>query len=95
VEFSGRGTEDIFNGVQSKAARAILPVSLHELARRKLDQLDFAPSIADLNYPPGNKLEILKGNRKGQHSIRINVQYRICFRWADGRKEAVEIVDYH
>jgi proteic killer suppression protein len=94
VEFAGRGTEDIFNGVGSKAARATLPPGLHEIARRKLDQLDFAASITDLAHPPGNKLELLKGNRKGQHSIRINAQYRICFRWADGRKEDVEIVDY-
>ena len=95
MEFAERGTEDIFNGVRSKAARAILPSGLHELARRKLDQLDFAASVADLNHPPGNKLEALKSDRKGQHSIRINAQYRICFRWAEGRKEGVEIIDYH
>jgi proteic killer suppression protein len=95
VEFADRGTQDVYNGLNSKAARAILPSNLHQLARRKLDQLDFAPSVSDLNFPPGNKLEALKGDRKGQHSIRINGQYRICFDWADGRKENLEIVDYH
>ncbi len=64
-------------------------------ALRKLDMLDAAVRLADLRSPPGNRLEALKGDRKGQHSIRINDQWRVCFRWSDEGPEAVEIVDYH
>jgi len=64
-------------------------------ARRKLRMLDAADSILDLRSPPGNHLEALKGNRKGQHSIRINDQYRICFVWRGGHAHHVEITDYH
>jgi proteic killer suppression protein len=64
-------------------------------ARRKLLLLDGAVSLSDLRSPPGNHLEALKGDRKGQHSIRINDQWRICFVWRDGGAEDVEIVDYH
>jgi len=64
-------------------------------ARRKLLLLDGAGALSDLRYPPGNRLEALKGNRQGQHSIRINNQWRICFVWHDGGGEQVEIVDYH
>jgi toxin HigB-1 len=64
-------------------------------ARRKLIYLNQARSLQDLMAPPGNRLEALKGNRKGQHSIRINDQWRICFRWSDGHAHDVEIVDYH
>jgi proteic killer suppression protein len=64
-------------------------------AQRKLLQLDSAVLLSDLNSPPGNHLEALKGDRKGQHSIRINKQWRICFRWHDGDAYDVEIVDYH
>ena len=69
--------------------------ALAKVARRKLLYLDAATSLNDLRSPPGNRLEALKGNRKGQHSIRINDQYRICFVWLDGGAESVEIVDYH
>ncbi len=65
------------------------------MARRKLDQLDSASAISDLAVPPGNKLEVLKANRKGQHSIRVNQQFRICFNWTEGGPSDVEIVDYH
>lgn len=64
-------------------------------ARRKLQYLHAAGALEDLRVPPGNRLEALKGDRKGQHSIRINRQWRICFRWVDGFAEDVEIVDYH
>jgi proteic killer suppression protein len=64
-------------------------------ATRKLDQLDSVTSIEDLTIPPGNMLESLKGNRKEEHSIRINQQYRICFKWSDSGPDHVEIVDYH
>jgi toxin HigB-1 len=65
------------------------------MAEQKLDMLDAADALIDLTSPPGNRLEKLKGDRKGQHSIRINQQYRICFRWTPEGAEAVEIVDYH
>ena len=95
MEFADRGTEDIYDGVNSDRARKSLPVSLHEKARSKLSILAFAESTDDLRAPPGNHLEKLRGDRAGQHSIRINDRYRICFRWGvDGATE-VEIVDYH
>jgi proteic killer suppression protein len=65
------------------------------VARRKLRQLEIAGRIDDLKVPPGNRLEALKGKRRGQYSIRINEQWRVCFRWADAGAEDVEIVDYH
>ena len=68
---------------------------MQQTARRKLMQLDAARMIDELRIPPGNRLEILKGNRKGQWSIRINDQWRLCFRWEDGNAEDVQIVDYH
>lgn len=93
--FKSLGTEDIFNGLSTKAARKTCPSNLWKIATRKLDQLDSAEEINDLRVPPGNRLEPLKGSRKGQYSIRINQQYRICFRWTKYRPEEVEIVDYH
>lgn len=68
---------------------------IESVARRKLDQLDAATQLRDLAAPPGNRLEALQGNRKGQHSIRINDQWRVCFVWTDQGPEDVEIVDYH
>ena len=65
------------------------------MARNKLVILDAAPELNDLRIPPGNRLEALKGDRKGQHSIRINDQWRICFKWSDGDAYEVEINDYH
>lgn len=65
------------------------------VARRKLRQLEIADRLDDLRVPPGNRLEALKGNRYGQHSIRVNDQYRVCFRWTGAGAEDVEIVDYH
>ena len=70
-------------------------VSIERVALRKLRQLQIAENISDLRVPPGNRLEALKGDRKGQHSIRINDQYRICFRWTSAGASNVEIVDYH
>ena len=72
-----------------------LPVSLQRPALRKLLLLDAAVSLDDLRVPPGNRLEALRGDRAGQYSIRINDQWRICFRWRGGNVEDVEIVDYH
>ena len=93
--FKDIGTEDIFNGKNSKDARKICPTSLWKIATRKLDQLDSVTSLQELRIPPGNQFEALSGNRKGQHSIRINTQYRICFQWTELGPEEVEIVDYH
>ena len=70
-------------------------VSIEAIARRKLRQLDIAAQLGDLRVPPGNRLEPLKGDRVGQYSIRINDQWRICFRWTEAGAEDVEIVDYH
>ena len=69
--------------------------NIEAVARRKLDQLDAASELRDLSSPPGNRLEALSGNRKGQHSIRINDQWRVCFVWTDSNARGVEIVDYH
>ena len=89
--FKDKDTEAIFNG---KFVRRI-PQSIAPLAARKLNQVHAAGSLDDLRIPPGNRLEALTGDRKGQHSIRINEQWRICFRWTQAGPEAVEIVDYH
>jgi len=93
--FRDAGTEDIFNGANTRAARQACPESLWKVAFRKLDQLDSVAALADLRVPPGNQLEILTGDRKGQFSIRINRQYRICFDWTEAGPDRVEIVDYH
>lgn len=93
--FYNKGTEDIFNGFNSREARNLCPRDLWKIAFRKLDQIDVSTLLTDLQVPPGNRLEALKGNRRGQHSIRINNQYRLCFKWIDGGAEDVEIVDYH
>ncbi|WP_374689145.1 type II toxin-antitoxin system RelE/ParE family toxin [Promineifilum sp.] len=87
--------EDIFNGVNSKAARRACPQSLWRIAVRKLDQLDSVSSLDESRIPPGNRLEALSGDRAGQFSIRINEQYRICFVWQEDGPAEVEIVDYH
>jgi toxin HigB-1 len=93
--FKDRATEDIFNGVDSKAARKVCPKNLWRIAARKLDQLDSVSSMDELRVPPGNRLEALSGNRKGQLSIRINDQFRICFKWTETGPVDVEITDYH
>jgi proteic killer suppression protein len=95
ASFHDEATEDVFNGVNSSAARRACPKSLWRIAARKLDQLDSMESLEELRLPPGNRLEALKGERQGQHSIRINEQYRICFVWHEGAAHDVEIVDYH
>ena len=89
------GTEDIFNGHNTRAARQVCPESLWKVVFRKLDQLDSVVSLDELRVPPGNQLEALSGDRKGQFSIRINHQYRICFVWTEFGPDEVEIVDYH
>lgn len=94
VSFRDRGSEDIFEGNDTKVARRTLPVTLHRRGARALDQLNAAVSLRSLALP-GLRLEKLKGNRAGQYSIRINEQYRVCFRWSEAGAEDVEIVDYH
>ena len=91
VSFKCKETEKIFNG---KFARK-LPQNIQKIAARKLEQLNAVSLLDTLRIPPGNKLEALRGNRKGQHSIRINSQWRLCFVWRDGNAFDVEIVDYH
>ena len=93
--FRNRGTEDIFNGINSKDARTTLPQSLWKVAARKLDQLDSVIQLNELRIPPNNRLESLSKDRKGQHGIRINDQYRICFIWSESGPNKVEITDYH
>jgi toxin HigB-1 len=95
VSFKNQATEDIFDSKNSKAASKICPPNLWSVARRKLDQLNAITSLDELLIPPGNHLETLKGDRKGQYSIRINQQYRICFRCQQHRVSEVEIIDYH
>ena len=95
VSFKNQATEDIFNGKNTKGARKLCPQSLWRVATRKLDQLDSVLKIEELKVPPGNRLESLSGDRKGEFSIRINQQYRICFKWSESGPSEVEITDYH
>ena len=93
--FAGAGTEDIFNGRNTKDARKACPRDLWRVAARKLEQLDSVALLEELRIPPGNRLEALSRDRRGQFSIRINEQYRVCFVWTEDGPDAVEIVDYH
>jgi proteic killer suppression protein len=89
--FAASKTEKIFNGQISKT----LPLEIQRIARRKLLYLDDAEDLQDMQAPPGNRLEKLKGDRLGQYCIRINDQWRICFEWSDSQARKVEIVDEH
>ncbi len=89
--FADRQAELVWQGDPSRR----LPGAIQRLARRKLRMLHAAVSLDELRVPPGNRLEALTGNRRGQFSIRINDQWRICFRWIDADAHEVEIVDYH
>lgn len=89
--FADKATAAIFSGVLVRK----LPHDIQTIARRKLKLIDATSRVDELRIPPGNRLELLSGNRAGQWSIRINDQWRICFKWADGHAEDVEIVDYH
>lgn len=95
VSFKNEATEDIFNGKNTKVARKLCPRTLWNIAFRKLDQLDSVTNIEDLRVPPGNRLEALSGDREDEFSIRINQQYRVCFKWSDSGPCDVEITDYH
>ena len=89
--FNDKEAEKVWQGTPSRR----LPADIQQVARRKLRMLNNAATLEDLRIPPANRLEALNGTRKGQHSIRINDQWRICFRWKDGDVLDVEIVDYH
>lgn len=89
--FADKATAAVFAGEQVKR----LPPEIQQTARRKLKLIDAATGLESLRLPPGNRLEALKHDRKGQHSIRINDQWRICFRWEADGAAAVEITDYH
>lgn len=88
--FADKDTEALFNGTRVRRF-----VNIEKTARRKLEYLDAATMLEDLRVPPGNRLEALKGERSGQHSIRVNDQFRVCFRWTRGDACDVEICDYH
>lgn len=89
--FVDKEAEKIWQGTPSRR----LPADIQVVARRKLRMLNSAATLDDLRVPPANRLEALKGDRKGQHSIRINDPWRVCFQWKDGDALDVEIVDYH
>lgn len=89
--FKGKISADIAAGKLPKG----FPQNLIRSAQRKLTALEYAVDLSDLRSPPGNRLEALHGDRAGQYSIRINDQWRVCFRWLDGDAQDVEIVDYH
>ena len=93
--FRDQGTEDVFNGSNTRAARRLCPPGLWKVTARKLDQLDSVTFLDDLRVPPGDRLEALHGDRQGQCSIRINDRYRVCFVWTDAGPDEVEIADYH
>ena len=95
ISFSDEGTKDVFDGKRSKKASKSCPATIHRVTVRKLDMLNQAEFLDDLRSPPGNRLEVRRADRKGQHSIRINNQYRICFVWMKNGPSHVEIIDYH
>jgi len=94
-QLQDQGTQDVYEGLDTKAARKTCPREIWRVASRKLDMLDAAAAIKDLRAPRGNRLEGLAGDRAGQFSIRINDQYRVCFLWAEQGAEEIEITDYH
>ena len=90
-DFADKEAEKVWNGTLSRR----LSSDMQAVARRKMRMLNNAVTLDDLRIPLANRLEVLKGDRKGQHSIRINDQWRVCFRWKDGDAHDVQIVDYH
>jgi proteic killer suppression protein len=92
--FANPASADIYNGISSRDSRRI-PQTIWSVARRKMDMINAAHELRDLTAPPANRLEALKGDRKGFHSIRINDQFRVVFRWSDSNAYEVEVVDYH
>ena len=94
ASFADRATEGLFHGETGKSIKRI-PPDIRKVAVRKLDMVNAAHELQDLRVPPGNRLEAMKGELRGKHSIRINDQWRIVFRWRDGDAHEVEIEDYH
>ena len=94
ASFGDRGTSDLFHGRRTSRVRR-LPTSVIQAAIRKLDLLNAAHALLDLRSPPGNRLELLKGDWEGFHSIRVNDQWRLVFRWVDNQAHDVALVDYH
>jgi len=94
VSFGDRATSDLFNGISSSRVRK-LPSQILETAFYKLDILNAAQSLDDLRSPPGNRLEALRGNFVGFHSVRINLQWRLIFRWQGSNAHEVRVIDYH
>lgn len=95
VSFKDEGTRDVYKGSDTREARQTCPPAMWRVAIRKLQQMDSAQWLGALRSPPGNRLELLRGDRAGQNSIRINHQYRICFWWTEDGPAGVEITDYH
>lgn len=93
--FATAATKDLFDGVDRRRARRACPVRLWPAVRRKLTQLNRVRELRELAVPPGNRLERLHGDWAGQHSIRVNERYRLCFRWEDGYADEIEVIDYH
>ena len=91
LSFADKETERIWNAEVSRR----LPITIQSIARRKLRMINSARRLDDLRIPPANRLEALKGEMKGQHSIRVNDQWRVCFRWSNAGVSDVQIVDYH
>ncbi len=94
VSFANKTIQDIYEGISSRQSRTI-PETVRRVAVRKLDMVDAAHDLNDLRVPPGNRLEILRGDLSGYYSIRVNDQFRIIFRWTSGGAHEVEIIDYH
>ena len=94
ASFGDKTTEALFNGTPRRDFKTI-PSDIQPVAVRKLDMVNAAATLEDLRSPPGNRLEPIKGDQKGLHSIRVNDQWRIIFRWSENSAEDVEIVDYH
>lgn len=94
IDFGDRTTEDIFNGLDTEQARRI-SYSIWNAAVRKLDMINAMHELKDLRIPPANRLEALKGKWSGYHSIRVNNQYRVVFKWSDGNAKNVMVTDYH
>lgn len=95
VSCDDAGTEDVFNGRDTRNARRACPQAIWSVPRRKLDMLDSVTSIGDLRVPAGNRLERLSEDRRRQHSVRVNNRKLICFVWTDAGPDKVEITDYH
>jgi proteic killer suppression protein len=95
MKIGHQGTLDIYNGLDTAAARRTIPQNLHSRAAELMDRINAATQPSDLRTPPGNRLEKLQGKRREQWSIRINEQFRIAFSWVDGEATEVRIEDYH